>query len=185
MMTRACLAKSSNLHKQNQHASSIPPGKKLPVKRGKTKNLKLNSLLDISLSIREANDYMYIHAKVNKFQCFDFVRYMFEMSLMKQFLCSDSKADASGNESSVNVMGKSALDKIYRLNALSKRQREIFEKIMMGKSNDQMVDEMNISLSTIKGHIQELYLKLDVPNRYMATIQYHDIYLKMKKKSCK
>lgn len=157
----------------------------LPVPSGKPRTWNMNSLLDIRIRIRELNDDLDVNMKVNKLQFFDFVRYMFEMSLMNQFLLSDSEVDVYNNKSSVKGHEKSSLDKIYRLNSLTDKQRQIFEKLLKGINNEQIADEMGLATSTIKGHLQEVYLKLGVPNRYVAVIQYRDTYYKMKKMSLK
>jgi DNA-binding CsgD family transcriptional regulator len=157
----------------------------LPVSTGKTRTWNMNSLLDIRIRIRELNDDLDVNMKVNKLQFFDFARYMFEMSLMNQFLFSDSEDDVCNNKPSVKGYEMSSLDKIYRLNALSGKQRQIFEKLLKGRDNDQIAEEMNVTISTIKGHLQEVYLKLGVPNRCVAIIQYRDTYYKMKKVALK
>jgi DNA-binding CsgD family transcriptional regulator len=159
--------------------------KHLPPSHGKDGICNINSLLDISISIRELNDELDVCMKVNKLQFFDFAGYILERALIDQGFSSGSEVEVCNNKSSVNGKDKSLLDKIRRLNALSGRQRQIFEKLLMGRTNDQIADEMRLSTSTIKGHLQEVYLKLDVSNRYIAIIDYKDIYNNMKKVSLK
>ncbi len=165
--------------------SAKESGKHLHVHQNKTKNLNLNSLLDIRISIRELNDDLDIHMKINKFQLFDFAGYMFERSIRNKFLSSGAGNDFFADESSVNGKEQSVLNKIYRMTALTGRQREILEKLLTGKTNLQMAEEMKIDESTIKGHLQEVYLKLGVTNRCIAIIQYRDIYNKMKNEAVK
>ena len=153
----------------------------LPLPLGKQGTRKTKSLLDIRLSIRELNNDLDVNIKVNKLQFFDFARYIFEMSLMQQFLISYDGNEFCNNPSSLKVQEKSQLNKIYRLNALSDRQRQIFEKLLMGMNNEEIAKEMSLAESTVKGHLQEVYLKLGVPNRYYAIIQYKDTYYNMKK----
>jgi DNA-binding CsgD family transcriptional regulator len=153
----------------------------LPMPHCKSGTSKTNSLLDIRLNIRELNNDLEVNIKVNKLQFFDFARYIFEMSLMKQFLLSYGENELCNNSSSVKNQDKSSLNKIYRLNALSDRQRQIFEKLLMGMNNEEIAKEMHLAESTVKGHLQEVYLKLGVLNRYFAIIQYKDTYYEMKK----
>lgn len=54
------------------------------------------------------------------------------------------------------------------LYGLSKRESEILEQINLGKSNQEIADELYISLSTVKSHVSNLYSKLDVKNRVQA-----------------
>lgn len=58
---------------------------------------------------------------------------------------------------------------------LSKRETEILEQINLGKSNQEIADELFISLSTVKSHVSNLYSKLDVKNRVQAIKKAKDI----------
>lgn len=51
---------------------------------------------------------------------------------------------------------------------LSKRETEILEQINLGKSNQEIADELFISVSTVKSHVSNLFSKLDVKNRVQA-----------------
>ncbi len=52
-----------------------------------------------------------------------------------------------------------------RLLELSARQRDVFELIAAGKSNKEIMDELNIELSTLKTHINKIYKTLDIKSR--------------------
>lgn len=51
---------------------------------------------------------------------------------------------------------------------LSKKQQEILELFADGYNREDVVDEMGISLNTVKTHINNLYTKLDVQNKLEA-----------------
>jgi len=51
---------------------------------------------------------------------------------------------------------------------LTKRQIELLKLLDAGLSNQQIADRVHISLSTVKGHLQKLYAKLDVESRSSA-----------------
>ena len=51
---------------------------------------------------------------------------------------------------------------------LSEREREVLKKIKEGKANKQIADELFISLSTVKPHINNIYKILKVSNRREA-----------------
>ncbi|MCL7763860.1 LuxR C-terminal-related transcriptional regulator [Polaribacter sp. Z014] len=54
------------------------------------------------------------------------------------------------------------------LENLSIREREIFDLIVSGKSNKEIAEEVNISVNTVKFHVKNIYLKLDIKNRKEA-----------------
>jgi DNA-binding CsgD family transcriptional regulator len=54
-------------------------------------------------------------------------------------------------------------------NNLSEREKEVLRKIMEGKSNKQIADELFIELSTVKTHINKIYKTLKVSNRKEAS----------------
>ncbi len=51
---------------------------------------------------------------------------------------------------------------------LSKREIEVLINIANGLSNDEIADKMYVSKNTIKTHIKNIYMKLDVKNRIQA-----------------
>jgi len=54
------------------------------------------------------------------------------------------------------------------LEKLSEREREVLKKIGEGKANKQIADDLFISLSTVKSHINNIYKILKVSNRKEA-----------------
>jgi len=59
--------------------------------------------------------------------------------------------------------------------ALSSRQKEIFQLLNEGKANKQIAASLNITESTVKQHITELFRKLGVSNRVEAILQTKNI----------
>ena len=55
-----------------------------------------------------------------------------------------------------------------KVNLLTKRQREIFDLILQGYSNKEIMDELLIELSTLKTHIHNIYKTLEIVNRKEA-----------------
>jgi len=51
---------------------------------------------------------------------------------------------------------------------LSKRETEVFNFISKGFSNDEIAEKMFVSKNTVKTHIKNIYIKLDVKNRIQA-----------------
>ena len=57
------------------------------------------------------------------------------------------------------------IEKFYHDQGLSKREMEIADLIVAGKSNEEIEDELFISIATVKRHISNIFLKLDINSR--------------------
>jgi DNA-binding NarL/FixJ family response regulator len=55
------------------------------------------------------------------------------------------------------------------LGELTQRQRQILLLLRLGKTNDEIANELEISVNTVKTHLKSLYTKLEVSNRTQAT----------------
>jgi len=64
-----------------------------------------------------------------------------------------------------SVQGQLNLDAFTQEFHISKREREIIELILQGKSNKEIEDALFISFNTVKNHIYNLYQKLGVNSR--------------------
>ena len=51
------------------------------------------------------------------------------------------------------------------LAALTSRQKEVYELIVSGKTNKEIMVELFIEQSTLKTHINQIYKKLNIKNR--------------------
>lgn len=51
------------------------------------------------------------------------------------------------------------------LNELSERQKEVYELIILGKTNKEIMTELFIEQSTLKSHINQIYRKLNIKSR--------------------
>ncbi len=54
---------------------------------------------------------------------------------------------------------------------LTRRETELLELLCSGKSNQQLADSLFVSINTVKTHLKNLYLKLDVSNRAEAIVK--------------
>jgi DNA-binding CsgD family transcriptional regulator len=52
-----------------------------------------------------------------------------------------------------------------KLKTLSRKERQVLNLILQGKNNQQISDELFISMSTLKSHITHIYKKLEVSRR--------------------
>lgn len=51
------------------------------------------------------------------------------------------------------------------LNRLTERQKEVYDLIISGKTNNEIMAELFIEQSTLKSHINQIYKKLNIKNR--------------------
>ena len=55
-------------------------------------------------------------------------------------------------------------------NDLSSRQQDIMLAVARGLSNQEIADELNIKLSTVRNNIADVYYKLGISNRVQALL---------------
>jgi two-component system, NarL family, response regulator LiaR len=67
-------------------------------------------------------------------------------------------------------------EELKKLN-ISKREFEILELMSQGYSNQQIADKAFISVSTVKTHTSNLFLKLDVSRRTQAVMKARELNL--------
>jgi len=76
----------------------------------------------------------------------------------------------SEEEDAVAVQLRKALE------SLTDRQRDVAEQVALGKDNQQIADEMEISVLTVKKHLQAIFKTLDVQHRTELAAKWHDAY---------
>ncbi len=64
---------------------------------------------------------------------------------------------------------KERVENFYETYGLSKRERQIADLVLAGKSNDEIKDELFISIFTVKKHISNIFMKLDINSRSQLT----------------
>jgi DNA-binding NarL/FixJ family response regulator len=72
------------------------------------------------------------------------------------------------------------IDKINKhlLSPISEREFEVLKLIYDGKTNQQIAEEISVSINTIKKHINSAYLKLDVLTRTTAIARLRKLMMK-------
>jgi DNA-binding CsgD family transcriptional regulator len=149
----------------------------------KAKIRKSVPLLNMKVQLRETNKSINVNIELEKPQFIDFFGSLFADYILRRLSFVPPDEQGFNNILSVTDKDNFSLDKINRLKALSARQLEVFEKLLKGLSNFEISRELNIKESTVKNHLSEVYLKLGVPNRYVAIAQYRDLYEKVRKTS--
>lgn len=54
-------------------------------------------------------------------------------------------------------------------NLLSEREREVLALVAAGKSNQEVANDLRISVNTVEQHLKHIFSKLDVTNRTQAS----------------
>ncbi len=62
------------------------------------------------------------------------------------------------------------------LESLTARQRDVVEQVALGKDNQQIADELEISVLTVKKHLQAIFQTLEVHHRTELAAKWHDAY---------
>lgn len=68
----------------------------------------------------------------------------------------------------VYLKHKSTAPQSSLLQSLSIQERKVFAYLQTGMSNQQIADECNVGLSTVKTHVRNIYAKLDISSRKEA-----------------
>ena len=61
------------------------------------------------------------------------------------------------------------------INRLSKRQKQVLDLLSLGKSNQNIADDLGLSIPTIKMHVSAIFKKLNVKNRTEAVSIYSNL----------
>jgi two-component system, NarL family, response regulator LiaR len=59
-------------------------------------------------------------------------------------------------------------EELLKQHGISKREYEVLELIALGLSNQEVADKLFVSLNTVKTHLSNLFIKLDVKRRTQA-----------------
>jgi DNA-binding NarL/FixJ family response regulator len=57
-----------------------------------------------------------------------------------------------------------------RLADLTEREREVLEQLARGRSNDEIAQELYLSRATVKTHVGNIFMKLDLRDRAQAVV---------------
>ena len=55
---------------------------------------------------------------------------------------------------------------------LTPRELEVLALLAQGKENKEIAAELGLKSTTVRGHLESIYLKLDVTNRVEATLEW-------------
>ncbi|UTW62416.1 response regulator transcription factor [bacterium SCSIO 12741] len=77
----------------------------------------------------------------------------------------------------VNEVSPQAQESKLEELGISKREREVLEQMVLGKSNQEIAETLFISESTVKTHVSNLLMKLEVKRRTQAVIRAKEWHL--------
>jgi DNA-binding CsgD family transcriptional regulator len=63
-----------------------------------------------------------------------------------------------------------------RLDALTPRQRDVVELVALGMDNQQIADELKVSVLTVKKHLQTIFHSMDVHHRTELAAKWHQAH---------
>lgn len=70
---------------------------------------------------------------------------------------------------------KPEIEDLFEKYHISKREKQIIEEICKGKTNQQIADELFITLQTVKDHTHNIFKKVEVKNRVQLTQMFRQI----------
>jgi len=109
--------------------------------------------------------FLSILIEVNRIICYIYPVWVFFLHIapllfLRRFLISFSKIQ------SFRPIDQTEMNWIYKEKRISIREQEIISLLLKGKSNQEIEDELFISLSTVKTHIYNIYKKLGIKSRW-------------------
>lgn len=149
---------------------------KFPVLSRKMRTRNVRPLLDMNLQVIEVNNKMLFNIQVDELQVTDLFRYFLEKSLKNHFGFVCYENGDSFKELSSNKEERVSVYRIDRKSALSEREVEILQKLSKGWTNSEIADHFMLTVSTVKNHLQSIYLKLGVTNRFKAVAEYRKLF---------
>ncbi|MFZ4861559.1 LuxR C-terminal-related transcriptional regulator [Sphingobacterium sp. Mn56C] len=90
----------------------------------------------------------------------------------------NTSVQSTDNSTTNGMISKKIYENLQLKYGLTSREIEVLERLSLGYSNSFIAEELFISISTVKYHISNLYLKIGSKSRSQAAKVLHDIQLK-------
>lgn len=119
--------------------------------------LEDNVLLPVIMLTGQANVDIALGAM--KAGVFDFIQKPLDTIRLKTVI-----EDAIQHDANIRQQRAAQQNLATRLSSLSKREHEVYEHLLEGKSNRSIADEMNISTKTVEHHRARVFEKMQVKN---------------------
>ncbi|MEH7108520.1 LuxR C-terminal-related transcriptional regulator [Bacillus sp. JJ1764] len=82
-----------------------------------------------------------------------------------QEVCTDSSHDSSTLQESNQSYLNNQLEMLTSKYGITKREKEVLQFVLRGASNQEIADELCITIGTVKTHIHNIYQKLNITKR--------------------
>lgn len=79
--------------------------------------------------------------------------------------CTDQSGESSQQQENNQLNWNNQLEKLTSDYGLTKREEEILQLVLRGASNQEIADELYITIGTVKTHIHNIYRKLNITKR--------------------
>ncbi|MBK9109529.1 MAG: helix-turn-helix transcriptional regulator [Saprospiraceae bacterium] len=120
-------------------------------------------LSSIAISIRSSNGK--INLVLHKYPALIFLMVVISSFLVAIYF-QINKRKISSLSNQIKEQSKIKSEEIDALiNGLTERQREVYNLIISGKTNKEIMTELFIEQSTLKSHINQIYKKIEIKSR--------------------
>jgi DNA-binding CsgD family transcriptional regulator len=157
------------LHAKNSLISMAKPS-------DKAESQTAHPVLDLNLQLLQINNKMEFKLELDQSQLMYFFKQMMEESLKDHFriVCLDEEATCT--ESTTVKKKRISSYTIDRKSSLTVREVEILKELSNGLTNPQIAAHFELTVATVKSHIQSIFLKLGVNNRHKAAEEYRRLF---------
>lgn len=114
-------------------------------------------LLGMSVLGALALNYLYIHPLVGLYFMLLFFGSDLGLIFITRSYLKNNASEFSG--------AKNSIEDLFQKYGISKREKEIIYHITLGKTNQEIANELFISLQTVKDHTYNIYRKVNINNR--------------------
>lgn len=120
-------------------------------------------LSSIAISIRSNNGK--VNLVLHNYPIIIFLMVMISSFLVVLYIQINKRKIASLSNQ-IKDLSKTNNEEInFRLADLTMRQKEVFDLIISGKTNKEIISELFIEQSTLKSHINQIYKRLNIKSR--------------------
>lgn len=120
--------------------------------------------------VLDANPYILnkLHELQDHAEIGNYCQFLLQANKEKSSINFEVDTDSNNDEKNITINS----ELIAQLEQLTRREAEILQLLAKGMRNQEIADDLNISLPTVKRHIQNVYAKLNINSRTEAALIY-------------